>query len=56
VYLQFVRVLWCRFVPDEGIHWARHDSLLADAHSPQNGDIIDGLTLEHTPLASIVEE
>lgn len=56
VYLQFVRVLWCRFVPDEGIHWARHDSLLANAHAPKHGDEIDGVVLERTPLPAIVEE
>ena len=56
VYLQFVRVLWCRFVPDEGIHWARHDSLLANAHAPKNGDEVDGVVLERTPLSAIVEE
>lgn len=56
VYLQFVRVLWCRFVPDEGIHWARHDSLLSNMHAPKPGDVVDGVTLERTPLAAIVEE
>ncbi len=56
VYLQFVRVLWCRFVPDEGIFWARHDSLLANANAPKCGDIVDGVTLEKTPWAPIVEE
>ncbi len=56
VYLQFVRVLWCRFVPDEGIHWARHDSLLANADAPKNGDEMDGVILERTPLPAIVEE
>lgn len=56
VYLQFVRVLWCRFVPDEGIHWARHDSLLADADAPKNGDIVDGVMLDRTPMPAIVEE
>jgi hypothetical protein len=56
VYLQFVRVLWCRFVPDEGIHWARHDSLLANGHAPKHGDIVDGVMLERTPQAPIVEE
>lgn len=56
VYLQFVRVLWCRFVPDEGISWARHDSLLSDDHTPKPGDVMDGVTLERTPWAAIVEE
>jgi hypothetical protein len=56
VYLQFVRVLWCRFVPDEGIFWARHDSLLANENAPKCGDIVDGVVLEKAPLAPIVEE
>jgi hypothetical protein len=56
VYLRFVRVLWCRYSPDEGIFWARHDSLLADAHAPTTGDTVDGVMLETTPLTPIVEE
>jgi len=56
VYLQFVRVLWCRFVPDEGIFWARQDSLLANAQAPKSGDIVDGVVLDKTPMAPIVEE
>jgi hypothetical protein len=56
VYLQFVRVLWCRFAPDEGIFWAQHDSLLADANAPKCGDVVDGVVLDKTPLAPIVEE
>jgi hypothetical protein len=56
VYLQFVRVLWCRFVPDEGIFWARHDSLLANTNAPKCGDVVDGVLLDKTPLAPIVEE
>ncbi len=56
VYLQFVRVLWCRFVPDEGISWARHDSLLSDTQTPKPGDVLEGVTLERTPWAAVVEE
>ena len=56
VYLQFVRVLWCRFVPDEGIFWARQDSLLANANAPKSGDVVDGVVLDKAPMAPIVEE
>lgn len=55
-YLQFVRVLWCRFVPDEGIFWARQDSLLANVNAPKSGDVVDGVVLDKTPMAPIVEE
>ncbi len=56
VYLQFVRVLWCRFVPDEGIFWARQDSLLANANAPKSGDVVDGVVIDKAPMAPIVEE
>jgi hypothetical protein len=56
VYLQFVRVLWCCYLPDKGIFWARHDSLLGDAQAPKHGDVVDGVTFETTPLPPIVED
>jgi len=56
VYLRFVRVLWCRYLPDEGFFWARHDSLLGDADAPRSGTVVDGVALETTPLTPIVED
>ena len=56
VYLRFVRVLWCRFSPDEGVFWARHDSLVSEADAPRSGTVVDGLSLEPTPLPPVVEE
>jgi len=56
VYLRFVRVLWCRFLPDEGVFWARHDSLLSEADAPRCGTVVDGLALETAPLPAVVEE
>jgi hypothetical protein len=55
IYLRFVRVLWCRFHPDEGFSWAKHDSLLADVDAPRSGIVIDDVVLETTPLAPVVE-
>lgn len=54
-YLQFVRVLWCRFHPDVGFSWARHESLMDETHAPRSGALVDGVALEETPLAPIVE-
>ena len=55
VYLRFVRVLFCRFHPDEGFSWARHESLLADEDAPRTGALVDGVVLETTPLTPVVE-
>jgi hypothetical protein len=56
VYLRFVRVLWCRYLPDEGFIWARHDSLLGEGDAPRTGCVVDGVTLEATPLTPVIEE
>jgi hypothetical protein len=56
IYLCFVRVLWCRYVPDEGFVWARHDSLLVDGDAPRTGCVVDGVALEATPLTPVIEE
>ncbi|HVY46698.1 MAG TPA: hypothetical protein VHB21_12505 [Minicystis sp.] len=56
LYLDFVRVLWCRFVPDEGFAWAHHDGILAARDAPHDGLVVDGVALEATPLTLVVEE
>jgi hypothetical protein len=56
LYLRFVRVLWCRFLPDEGIAWARHDPLLRDDQAPAPGTLVDGVALEATPSKPVIEE
>lgn len=56
VYLRFVRVLWCRYLPDEGFFWARHDSLLSEGDAPRSGAVVEGVSLETTPLTPVVEE
>jgi hypothetical protein len=55
IYLRFVRVLWCRYLPDEGFVWARHDSLLRESDAPVCGAEVDGVALERTPLTPVIE-
>lgn len=55
-YLSFVRVLWCRYFPERGFLWARHDSILRADQAPSNGATEDGVRLEETPLKVVVEE
>jgi len=56
MYLRFVRVLFCRFSPDEGFVWAQHDSLVSEPNAPRSGTVVDGVTLEKTPLTPVIEE
>ncbi len=56
LYLQFVRVLTCRYEPHEGFAWARQDAILRDADAPSDGASLDGVRLEVTPLKPVIEE
>lgn len=56
LYLNFVRVLFCRYVPDEGFVWVRHDPILGAKDAPDDGAIVDNVILEVTPLNPVIEE
>ena len=56
LYLRFVRVLWCRFVADEGFDWVRHAPILVEGDAPRDGALVDGVRLEVTPLNPVIEE
>jgi hypothetical protein len=55
-YLRFVRILTCRYSPDDGFVWARCEPIAADEHAPAPGVIIDGVALEPTPNKPVIEE
>lgn len=56
LYLQFVHVLSCRYLPDEGFAWVHHEPLLRDQDAPMDGAWVEGTRLEVTPLKPVVEE
>lgn len=56
LYLTFVQVLSCRYHPDEGFVWARHDPIVQNADSPGDGASLDDVALEPTPLKPVIEE
>jgi hypothetical protein len=56
LYLQFVEVLWCRYIVDEGFVWVRHDVLVADHDAPGDGQSHDGVHMEATPITPVIEE
>ena len=56
LYLSFVQVFACKFDPAEGFTWARHDSFERGEDAPRAGDLMEGATLEQTPMKPVVEE
>lgn len=56
LYLRFVRVLWCRYLPEDGIAWARHDPIVRAEDAPGPGILLDGAQLEATPIKLVIEE
>src|SRR5262249_22488107 len=56
LYLRFVRVLWCRYLPDDGFASARHDAILNQIDAPQDGVLVDGVALEVTHVQLVTEE
>lgn len=56
LYLRFVRVLWCRYLPEDGVAWARHDPIVRAEEAPGPGMVLDGAQLEATPIKLVIEE
>jgi hypothetical protein len=55
-YLRFVRILMCRYSPDDGFVWGRYEPIVADESAPSAGIVIDGVSLEATPTKPVIEE
>jgi hypothetical protein len=56
LYLSFVQVLSCRFHPDQGFVWVRHDPILRERDAPVDGALAEDVMLEATPLKPVIEE
>ena len=56
LYLDFVRVLWCKYLVDDGFDWARHDPILRRDEAPADGAMHGEILLEATPAKLVVEE
>jgi hypothetical protein len=56
LYMDFVHVLSCRYSPHTGFVWVKHDPLRTSKHAPKAGALVEGVALETTPLAIVVEE
>jgi hypothetical protein len=56
LYLDFVQVLACAYRPEQGFEWVRHDPIVDRRRVPQHGDRLEGVTIEKTPLAPLIDE
>jgi len=56
LYLDFVRVLSCRFVKDRGFEWVRQDPIVRLGQIPEAGTEIDGMILYSTSFENVVDE
>lgn len=56
LYLDFVAVFACRYHPDRGFAWVRHEPIQRAVDAPRAGTRFDGVLLEATPLNPVVEE
>jgi hypothetical protein len=56
LYLDFVQVLACGYRPTDGFEWVRHDPIVLRRAAPQNGDQLEGVSLENTPMKPLIDE
>jgi hypothetical protein len=56
LYLDFAQVLACSYRPDHGFFWVRHDPIVRHAQVALEGDKLEGVLLEGTPLKSLIDD
>lgn len=56
LYLDFVRLVVCRWVKDVGFDWVRQDPIVRDGDAPTAGSVIDGVQLFTSCSESVVNE
>lgn len=56
LYLDFVRLLVCRFVKDEGFEWVNQDPFVSEHDAPRSGSVIEGVQLFTSSVEVVVDE
>lgn len=56
LYLDFVRLVVCRFVKDVGFDWVRQEPIVRERDAPVAGSVIDGVQLFASSSESVVDE
>jgi hypothetical protein len=56
LYLDFVQVLACAYIPGERFVWVRHDPISKNEQVLRSGSEFEGFTLVDEPLGAIIDE
>jgi hypothetical protein len=56
LYLEFVRIIVCRFIKDDGFEWVEQDPIVCDGDAPVSGSVIRGIQLFASSTESVVDE
>jgi hypothetical protein len=56
LYLDFVRLLVCRFVKDKGFEWVKQDPIVCDRDAPRSGSTIEGVQLFASSAEAVIDE
>ncbi|MEZ4437899.1 MAG: hypothetical protein R3B72_02345 [Polyangiaceae bacterium] len=56
LYLDFVRLVVCRFVKDCGFDWVRQDPIVTDDDAPVSGTMLDGVKLYEGSAELVIDE
>ena len=56
LYLDFVRVISCRFSRAKGFSWVRNDPLVHCKDAPSTGSSVDGVQIDSAPLEAVVDD
>ena len=56
LYLDFVRLLVCRFTKDQGFDWVRQEPIIRTEDAPNKGDEIDGVQLYSSSSEAVIDE
>jgi hypothetical protein len=56
LYLDFVQVFACGYVPGVRFEWVRHDPIVVSRAAPEVGSSLGDATLEARPLKSLIDE
>lgn len=56
LYMDFVQVMACGYRVGEAFDWVRHDPIVSTASTVRDGDRVDGIVVEASPLKGVIDE
>jgi hypothetical protein len=56
LYLDFVQVFACAYLPGRRFEWVRHDPIVLSQQAPHVGGALEGAVLEKKPLKAVIDD